>query len=96
MQTPALLLLVDYFQESPQYFSMPGLFDSNFSQQEFKEYESLLDQEYTAIPVKFEDAYFLASYFSAYFRQTLQQINNSLIPKHKFETHDSLDGLTEE
>ena len=23
-QTPALLLLVDYFQENPQYFSMPG------------------------------------------------------------------------
>ena len=56
----------------------------------------LLSQDYLSFPWKFGDAYFFGSYFKNYFRRFLQQINNPLIPQHKFEVHDSLDGLSDE
>ena len=79
---PALLLLVEFFRFNHRYFSMPGLFDATFTNQEFMELEILLSQEYTRFPIKFANAFFFASYFKFYFVGLLMEIQNALIPKH--------------
>ena len=90
---PALLLLVEFFRVNHHHFNLPGLFDATYPNQEFKEYELLLSQEYSRFPMKFANAYFFASYFKNYFVTLIMGIQNTLIPKHQFDVPDTLDGL---
>ena len=60
------------------------------------ELEQLVSKNFVSFPIKYANAYFFGSYFKNFFRDLLSKIDNTLIPKHKFETHDSLDGLSEE
>ena len=63
--------------------------------QEFDELDLLLSREYQSIPIKYGNVHFFGSYFKAYFRRLLSDIDHPLIPKGKLEVHDTLDGLPE-
>ena len=81
---------------NPDSFKLPDLFDATFSRQDFGEFDLLINQNQLTVPQRFSDAYFMAAYFKDYFQRLLLGIDNSLIPTHQFETHDSLEWLSHE
>ena len=53
---------------------MPGLFDTNLSEQEYDELGILLNQKNLSFLKENGNVYFLAGYFKKYFRDFLSQI----------------------